>query len=173
MKLWRSIGSTAIFLAALSVSVHAADLTGTVTNRLGHPVPGVQITLKNAAGKILGQKITDSSGRYAFKTVAPGKYQYVLDPLSTGLKGGSAASTVDSEGSTVDWRVSPNLLAAAAAAPGPNGPVSAEALAAGSGGGAQSNNGGGGADPLFVHSGPIGDPVGGPPGVGGVGSGSE
>jgi hypothetical protein len=166
MKLWRSIGSAAILLGVLPVSAYAADLTGTVTNRLGQPVPGVQIMLKDAAGKTVGQKTTDSSGHYAFKTVTPGKYQYVLDPLNTGVKGGSAASSVDAGGSTVDWRVSPDMLAVAAALPGPNGPVSEEALAAGSGGGAQSNPGGGGAAPLFVHSGPVGNPVGGPPSVG-------
>jgi len=173
MTLSRLIGSAAIVVGLMPIAAYAADLTGTVTNRLGQPVPGVQISLKDAAGKTLGQKITDSRGHYAFKTVAPGKYQYVLDPLSTGLKGGSAASNIDASGSTIDWRVSSNMLAVAAALPGPNGPASEEALAAGSGGAAQSNPGGGGAAPLFVHSGPIGNPIGGPPGLGGIGSGSE
>jgi hypothetical protein len=164
MKLWRSIGLAGLVLGLSPLVVKAADLTGTVTNRQGQPVPGVQITLKNAAGKTLGQKTTDSKGHYAFSQVSPGKYQYILDPLDTGLKGGSAVSSVDSVGSTVNWRVSSNLLAVAAAAPGPNGPGVPDALAAGSVTG--NGTGGGAANPMFVHSGPIGNPVGGPPGVG-------
>jgi hypothetical protein len=164
MKLCRPIGFTGLVFGLLPLVANAADLTGTVTNRHGQPVPGVEITLKDPAGKTLAKKTTDAKGHYAFSQVSPGKYQYVLDPLDTGLKGGSAASSVDSAGSTIDWRVSSNLLAVAAAAPGPNGPAMADAVAAGPVTGNGSNDGA--AMPLFVHSGPIGNPVGGPPGVG-------
>jgi hypothetical protein len=176
MKPLQMTGATAILFALLPMSGYCADLAGTVTDRMGQPVQGVQLILEDGSGKAWARQSTDSSGHYNFKEVAPGDYECVLDPTGTHLKGGSAATKIEAEGTTLDWKVSDSLVAAgtpavgfsAAANGGPGVPAAGGGVAGTNG----TNGGAGAADPLFVHSGPVGNPVGGPPNHG-LGSGSS
>jgi hypothetical protein len=172
MKTRELICSTAMLFVVLPVSAYSADLAGTVTNGLGQPVAGVQIQLQDGSGKAVAQQLTDSTGHYGFTELTPGTYECVLNPSGSQLKGGSAEAKVETEGTTLNWKVedSAAAMAGVSASDGSSsvgtavGPVSASGT---TGGGSPSA-----ADPLFVHSGPIGNPVGGPPNHG-LGSSSQ
>jgi hypothetical protein len=170
MKVWQITSCVAVLSLVLPIGGFAAEVTGTVSNQAGKPVPGVEVLIKSPHGKVVSQAKTDSKGHYAAKHLSPGHYEYVLDPGASGVKGGTTDADVESSGSTVDWRVSDNLMAAAAVLPGANGPATIDGVAAGSAGGSRVNTGSG-ASPLFAHTGPVGSPVGGSPG--GVGSSSD
>ena len=90
----------------IAVSAICADVSGVVMDSQGHPVNGVKIAVQDPAGKFLNQAITDSKGHYAINGLSPGTYDYILEPLATGFKGGNAVSYLDSKGLTINWKVS-------------------------------------------------------------------
>ena len=59
-----------------------------------------------AVRKVAGQAIADAKGHYAIGGLSPNTYNYTLDSLTTGFKGGSAVSYLDANGLTIDWKVS-------------------------------------------------------------------
>ena len=83
-----------------------ADIIGTVMDLQGHPVSDVKIVVQNTAGKLFGQAITDPKGHYTIVGLSPNTYGYILNPLTTGLKGGSAVSYLGTDGLTINWKVS-------------------------------------------------------------------
>ena len=98
-----------------------ANLTGMVSNLQGQPVSGMQIVVQNPAKQVIGKAITSASGHYEIGGLSPNTYNYILNPMNTGYKGGSAVSYCGSKGLVVDWKVSKNHDALALAAPGANG----------------------------------------------------
>jgi len=98
-----------------------ANLTGVVTNLQGHPVSGIQIAVQNPAKQVLGKAITDTAGHYEISGLSPNTYDYILNPVNTGYKGGTAVSYFGSKGLVVNWKVSDNRDALAMATPGGNG----------------------------------------------------
>jgi len=112
-----AVGLSLLFLAAAS-SAFCADLVGTVSDPQGHPVGGVEIGVRDGAGNVVGNAITDAKGHYAVSGLSPDTYNYTLDPLGTRFKGGTVVSQLDSDGLTVDWKVSEGNKALALATDG-------------------------------------------------------
>jgi hypothetical protein len=166
------IRSTVILLVTLPDFAYSADLSGSVSMGPGQPVAGVQIQLQDPSGKTVAQELTDSSGHYGFTGLTPGQYECVLDPLDSSIRGGSAHTNVAPEGTTLDWKVATNVSPVSGSFASFNGPTGGSASQVGSAAAGSRSDGDGQADPLLVHSGPIGNPVGGPPNHG-VGSGSS
>jgi outer membrane receptor protein involved in Fe transport len=82
MKLGVIAALLAVALAAMP-SACAADwgagkkqrtITGTVEDALGHPLAGVKLGLKSAAGKTVVRSTTDRAGKFYFRQLAPGIY---------------------------------------------------------------------------------------------------
>lgn len=94
------------FVLASGSAAFSADVLGTVSDSHGDPVGGVQIEVRNVGGKPLGAGTTGSDGGYRIGGLASGTYAFVLEPRTTGFKGGSAVAHLDSNGLIVDWRVS-------------------------------------------------------------------
>lgn len=95
-----------------------ADIVGVVTDVQHQPVGGVQIVVRDAAGQSLGRAQTDAHGHYRITGLAPGAYDYVVDPLASGLKGGDAVARLGAAGLTVDWMLSSMAPAVALASEG-------------------------------------------------------
>jgi hypothetical protein len=109
-----------IFLTGVTFQARGADpsVAGTVVDAQGNPVAGVQITVKDANGNIVGQAVTDPGGQYTVSNLPAGQYTLTLDPLKTGFQGNTVVAFVGGEGLTVNWTVATNAAAIAAAAPG-------------------------------------------------------
>jgi hypothetical protein len=101
-----SIAALGLVLLGGVPSSFCADVAGTVSDLQGRPVSGVRIVVKDLAGKVFGQAVADAKGHYAIGGLSPNTYNYVLEPLGTGFKSGSVASSLDSNGLTIDWKVS-------------------------------------------------------------------
>jgi hypothetical protein len=84
-------------------------------------VQGAKISVVDASGKILGQGITGTDGRYLIDNLPNGKYIFKLDPLKTGFQPGDGAGYLGDKGLTVDWKVSPNAVALDDVVPGIKG----------------------------------------------------
>ena len=100
-----TVGSGLLFLITGSAAF-CAEVTGVISDLQGHPVSGVQIVVKDLAGKLSGQALADAKGHYAISGLSPNTYNYVLDPLTTRFKGGSVVAALDANGLTIDWKVS-------------------------------------------------------------------
>jgi hypothetical protein len=83
-----------------------ASLAGVVTNLQGQPVSGIKISVQNSAKQILGQALTDTNGHYQITGIAPNTYDYLLNPMNTGYKNGSAVSYLGPKGLVINWKVS-------------------------------------------------------------------
>ncbi len=55
------------------------QVSGTVDDALSRPVADVQVTLQDAAGKSIGETVTDSEGHFRFNGVAPGTYAVIAN----------------------------------------------------------------------------------------------
>jgi len=55
------------------------DVTGTVNDALGRPIPAAAVTLQDAQGKTEGKTVTDDQGHFIFAGIAPGVYAVVAD----------------------------------------------------------------------------------------------
>ena len=60
-------------------NVSIQDVTGTVNDALGRPIPSASVTLQDAQGKTEAKTTSDSQGHFAFKGIAPGVYAVVGD----------------------------------------------------------------------------------------------
>jgi Carboxypeptidase regulatory-like domain len=117
----RKLAVTAItaLLAVTTASLAlGADVVGTVSDTQGNPVQGVQITAQTPAGNVVAQALTSANGKYQISGVAPGTYDYALNPLQTGFKAGTAVSDLGPKGLTINWKLSPTAPAIALASEG-------------------------------------------------------
>jgi iron complex outermembrane receptor protein len=57
----------------------SASLTGTVLDPRGAPLPGAAVSLRNEATGATQKRNSDSQGKYAFASLAPGKYTIQVD----------------------------------------------------------------------------------------------
>src|ERR1700749_4169529 len=83
-----------------------ADLAGIVTNLQNQPVSGIKISVENSARQVFGQAITDASGHYQIPGISPNTYNYLLNPMMTGYKSGTAVSYLGAKGLVINWKVS-------------------------------------------------------------------
>lgn len=97
-----------IFGAPLQVRSQppSANLVGTVLGTAASPVPGIEITAKDPAGRSVGQSVTDVQGQYVLKSLPVGQYGLTLDPDHTGYRGATVVASLVREGLTVNWTVS-------------------------------------------------------------------
>ena len=95
-----------------------STIVGSVVNNQKSPVPGIKILVKDPSGKILGEAVTNAEGYYTLENLNIGQYQLTLDPLKPPYQGETVVASLGSQGLTVDWIVSENAKAIAAAAPG-------------------------------------------------------
>jgi Carboxypeptidase regulatory-like domain len=105
-----------LLLGSLSPAF-SAELAGVVTNLQGQAVSGMQVVVQNPSKQAFGQAMTDASGHYQITGLSPKTYNYVLNPMSTGYRGGSAASYLGPKGLTINWKVSDSKGALALAGP--------------------------------------------------------
>ncbi len=83
-----------------------ADLVGGVADTQARPIPDVKIVVNDMTGKVVGEAQTDSWGQYRIAGLRPGTYNYVLDPVTSGFKGGDAVAYLGPNGMTTNWNVS-------------------------------------------------------------------
>ena len=72
-------GVFSIAAAAENRAPIAQDVTGTVNDALGRPIPGVKLTLQNGNGKTEAEAISDSGGHFTFKALPPGTYAVIAN----------------------------------------------------------------------------------------------
>ncbi len=125
----RKLAATAVaalFVLGTATSGLCADVAGTVSDSKGNPVPGVKITAQIPNGKAVGEALVDANGKYRINGLAPGTYDYALNPLQTGFKGGTAVSYLGSKGLTINWKLSPKAPAIALAMEGMGVPLAGD-----------------------------------------------
>jgi hypothetical protein len=88
-------------------SVLAYSVVGIVTDQNRNYVNDAFVTVTDSQGMDVGTGKTDLYGRYCIPVKKTGKYTLSFDPGKTDYQGGSSVETVDVEGLTVDWHVSP------------------------------------------------------------------
>ena len=111
-----------VFSASSAGSIKAQEeasvIAGTVIDEQRRPVANAKISIKDAAGKILAEVITDAKGHYCFENLSGGQYQLTLEPPGSRLQGETAVAAVGPRDISVDWFVSGSAKAIAAATPG-------------------------------------------------------
>jgi len=109
----------AAFLSVAVVSrTWAAAIVGSVIDRLGNPVMGVQISVRDMQNHVVGQDVTGPNGKYTIDGLLPGQYQVSLKPLATGYIPQTVVAHLGSQKLTVKWTVSRNAPALATATSG-------------------------------------------------------
>ncbi len=96
------------FLACLSTCLLAAQeyrgtVTGTVTDATDALIPGVELTLRNAATNITFQATSNTAGAYTFPLLQPGTYR--LEARKAGFKPAAFDGIVVQTGATVGVNV--------------------------------------------------------------------
>jgi hypothetical protein len=110
-KLLFVASSLALLLLGSVMAASSADIVGTMVNTAGAPLTGVTVSVQNQAGAAVGSGVTDETGQYAIRGLAPGTYTLIS-------KGQSAVAYVGAQGLTVDWGIAPNSQIIAAARQG-------------------------------------------------------
>src|SRR5689334_12849491 len=88
------------FALALGSAAQASDVMGVVADANGQPVAGVKVIASNARSS--ASAVTDYDGQYAIKNLSAGTYDLMLDPMGSGIKGGTVAGYLDPTGLTVN-----------------------------------------------------------------------
>ena len=89
---------TSVLLAALTVNASAAApgaIYGTVQDVLGRAIPGAKVSLQKESGDVVGSIHSDRSGKFVFKSVAPGTYAITVD--KEGYQEGVSIVSLDGE----------------------------------------------------------------------------
>ncbi len=71
------IGGGFVSSAGSAEKAATQEVTGTVNDALGRPIPAAAVTLQEAQGKIEAKTISDNQGHFIFKDIAPGVYAVV------------------------------------------------------------------------------------------------
>ena len=79
VMLMSGVFSTASAAAPTSSRDLKEDVTGTVKDALGRPIPAVTVALENGQGKTLEKTVSDTEGHFRFKGLAPGVYAVVAE----------------------------------------------------------------------------------------------
>ena len=65
--------------AAATPKAATQDVTGSVGDALGRPIPAAAVTLQDAQGKTAAKTISDNEGHFTFSGIAPGVYAAVAN----------------------------------------------------------------------------------------------
>jgi hypothetical protein len=81
---WLALTVAAVFLGMLATPLRGQSLTegalrGLVALADGTPVPGVSLTLEDAAGVVVSRLKSDFRGRFALPVLAPGRYAMLVE----------------------------------------------------------------------------------------------
>lgn len=106
------------FVSGMSATAMAASVGGTVAGSQGQSVSGIEVIVKDASGKVVGQGAPGAGGVYDISGLQPGNYNFTLDPGSSGYQGQTVASYVGADGICLNWGVSTTSPAVATAQPG-------------------------------------------------------
>jgi outer membrane receptor protein involved in Fe transport len=82
--------------AAAAPTPATQDVTGTVNDALGRPIPAAAVTLQDAQGKNVAKATSDSDGHFTLKGIAPGVYAVLGN--KQGFKPATSIVTVKSTG---------------------------------------------------------------------------
>lgn len=107
-----------LFSAAGASAAWCADVVGVVGDAQHSPVAGVEISVKNSAGKFLAAARTDTDGRYQLSQLPQGTCTFTLDPRRSDFKGGDAVANLGPKGLTINWMISATTAAIAMATEG-------------------------------------------------------
>src|SRR3984893_1694455 len=113
-KLITVLSMAIALIAATAASAPCGDVVGEISDFLGQPVSGTQISLLNSSGITVGSTVTGSNGAYAFRGLHPGAY-------TINSNGKSVVTYVGRDGMKVNWGVRPGAEPVVVAEPGANG----------------------------------------------------
>ncbi len=91
-----------VFAPAMTLAAPSAGtVSGIVKDALERPLPGAQVRLEAADGRVMGGTTTDEKGRFAFTVLAPGTYALIAE--KAGFETATAIVTImPTEGASVD-----------------------------------------------------------------------
>jgi hypothetical protein len=116
-RICSALGVVAL-IVGMSAAAMGATAIGVVAAPQGQTLSGIQIYAKDEAGHVVGQAATGGTGKYEIPNLQPGKYNFTLDPGSSGVQGQTVSSYVGQDGICLNWGVSPTAPAVATAQPG-------------------------------------------------------
>jgi hypothetical protein len=86
VSLWRVASLVLTLLVAVVApavaQLQTARIRGTVVDSTGQPVPGTAVVLTDPLGALLQRATTDTTGRFAFEDVAPGRFLIGTEPAA-------------------------------------------------------------------------------------------
>lgn len=97
----------ALFLPTMAHAQSAASVTGTVVDATGAVVPGVSITLTNAATDVHQATVTSSSGTYSVINVVPGEYNISVEKSGFGTQHLAHATLGVNQAAVFNFRLTP------------------------------------------------------------------
>ena len=113
-KLITVLSMATALIAAAAASAPCGDVVGKISDFLGQPVSGSQISVLNSSGSTVGSTVTGSNGAYAFRGLHPGAY-------TINSNGKSVVTYVGNDGMKVNWGVRPGAEPVVVAEPGATG----------------------------------------------------
>jgi hypothetical protein len=73
-KLIAVLSMATALIAAAAASAPCGDVVGEISDFLGQPVSGTQISVLNSSGATVGRAVIGSDGAYTFHGLHPGAY---------------------------------------------------------------------------------------------------
>ncbi len=126
-----TVGLLALGLLMLAAQARSAEIAGSVTDTLNHPVTAAHVSVKDEAGNVVGKADAGTDGQYSIGGMAIGEYSISLTLPGTKYQGQTIESGVPAEGLCLYWMVSQTASALATGRPGAGAgsctPVSAAA----------------------------------------------
>ncbi len=111
-------GLLALGLRVFAVQAWSAEIAGSVTDTLNHPVTSAHVSVKDEAGNVVGKADADTNGQYSIRGMATGEYSFSLTLPGTKYQGQTIESGVPAEGLCLYWMVSQSASALATGRPG-------------------------------------------------------
>src|ERR1039458_2752900 len=111
-------GLVALGLVMFAVQARSAEMAGSVTDTLNHPVTSAHVSVKDEAGNVVGKADADNNGHYSIGGIATGEYSVSLTLPGTKYQGQKIESGVPAEGLCLYWMVSQSASALATGRPG-------------------------------------------------------
>ncbi len=105
-------------LFMFAVQARSAEIAGSVTDTLNHPVTSAHFSVKDEAGNVVGKADADSNGHYSIGGITTGEYSVSLTLPGTKYQGQTIETGMPAEGLCIYWMVSQSAGALATGRPG-------------------------------------------------------